>query len=380
MRMPNTHGKPLAAVTLLTLLTMACAPKPVTEDELALTSVESMVKEKGLYHPIEDQAAMSHFDELSKLAAKGQYEKLRFKVYALAPPQGDYKSHIKQRGTALNIEDGRFFYPDDNIEGELNLKQDETVRVVGVRNKQFELAYNRDSGSELFVDNQRFHDGKGVPVKQLKDDAFYVETADLYIKKKLTDEIGKTKLYAYRLRKYLDAIAKEGEEPEITASQIAVAYNTAVEGIAVIGPGGKAVVHMSPTGDVVGHEIIVRPITKAIAEITGANLLNPNKARDIVVSKIKERNIPMEKYILVRSEFGYLSLGRNSTQQVLAPYYAFFFEPKSEKVVGRTLLEIVPAVTDPKIAQLMEEDMQRESRRKQRILDKAGEPDQRKIR
>lgn len=159
---------------------------------------------------------------------------------------------------------------------------------------------------------------------------------------------------------------------------MAVAYNTAIDGVAVIGPGGKAVVHMSPAGEVVGHESIVRPVMKPIAQITGADLLEPRKARAMVEDRIKERDIPMGEYVLSRSEFGYFHLGRNSIQRVLAPYYAFVFEPKNEKIIGRNIVEIVPAVTDPKIARLIDEDMQREKQRKQRILDKAGEPDQRK--
>lgn len=367
-----------SGILIFSVLTTACTPSSVTDSKVALTSVDKMLKLEGDFKPLNGMAALTHFKELNKFVSEQQHKKIPVTIYALQTSQKKPQSYVQQRATELELTYVHNFYPSDNIKDVLTESQNAAVRVVGVRNKKFELSYNLDSGSELLVNNELFHNGNGVPIKQLKPDEFYFETANRYIRKALLNTLAGTKLYPYKIRKFMDAAGKEGDEPEITVSQIAVAYNTVVDGISVIGPGGKAVVHMTPEGEVVGHETIVRPALLAIAKITGADLVEPQNAISIMYSRLNERDISVDDYMLSRSEFGYLSMGRNSSQLILAPYYAFILEPKNEKVVGRKIVEIVPAVKNKKIAQLMEEDMQRDIQRKQIIIDKAGKPDQRK--
>ena len=71
----------------------------------------------------------------------------------------------------------------------------------------------------------------------------------------------------------------------------------------------------------------------------------------------------MNKYKLFRSEFGYYYRGKNSIQNVIAPHYAFFFEPVDGRFDTR-IYHIVSAVKG-EASQIVSDDQNLELERKQ---------------
>jgi hypothetical protein len=67
---------------------------------------------------------------------------------------------------------------------------------------------------------------------------------------------------------------------------------------------------------------------------------------------------------LLREELGYMLKGRNSAQSVAAPHYAFIYEP-APGITSKRLVEVVPAVTDPALLALLDEDDKKERSRKE---------------
>jgi len=66
---------------------------------------------------------------------------------------------------------------------------------------------------------------------------------------------------------------------------------------------------------------------------------------------------------VIGEEFGYLSRGRDSQAQLLAPYYAYVFEP--EPGIGeKKVVELVAAIRSGPLASLVEADEATEVRRK----------------
>jgi hypothetical protein len=382
MNTPSRIQHRLALVPLLALMT-ACGAPPPPQPEVALTSVEEIQKEAGQGTPIGDKAAARHYEELDTIFGKGLQNQLRFRLYRLKEPQRDFAAYLQQRADILQIGEARLFYPDDEIETPLSPESSVNVPTVGLWNDRVELSYNLDNGSELFVDNERFHGGKGVPAGKIGSDTFYFDLAKSYLGKILQADLRDVMLYPYKLRRYMDAISEELEkggtsETIATVSQIGVSYNSALDGIAVIGPGGKAVVHMDPEGEVVGHEILLRAIAEPVADITGNQLVAPQAALQATRKNIAGRGIKLDDYRLARSEFGYLRYGRNNLQGLVAPHFAFMFEPANDGIIGRKIVEILPAIAEPELASLIAKDAERDQVRKQAILDRAGEPDPRK--
>jgi hypothetical protein len=380
--MNKCNKQRILAITALLILyvTSGCTPRVVTGNNRSYLGVDEMMAKSGGYTALKDEPAKIHFEQLSKLFADNRQKELHLNVYALAAPPADPEKYLEQRAEDLEIREGRAFYPDSNIEPALRSEQPGMTQAVGLRNKEYELSVNLQSGSEMFVSSERFHNGAGISPDKLQPEPFYFQRANEYIGKRLTTVIGGVRLYPYKVRKYMDANAKEGGKPTVTVSQVAVAYNTTIDGFAVIGAGDKAVVHMSPEGGILAHESTILPIDRAIARIGGEDLIDPRKAITITETRLKERGIKLDEYTLTRSEFGYYRVGRNGIQRVLAPYYAFVYEPINEKVIGRKIFEIVPAINDPKIAQLVEQDRQLDQQRKARITELAGRPDERPTR
>lgn len=371
--------KHIFLAVLSSALVAGCAPGGITEPgQVQISRVEQILAEGDEYRALEDEPAARHFKQLSRIFADKRQQELQFNIYALAAAPSEPQAYLKQRATQLGMKAYRPLYPDDNLDPGLSTAQARAARVIGLRDVEYELALNLDNGSELFVDRERFHNGIGVAEEKLKPQAFYLKQAKAHIDSRVLPRLEKSRLYPYKQRIYLDALAKEGNKPAITASQIAVAYNTAVDGLAVIGPGAKAVVHMSPEGRVVSHESTLRPLGRRIARIGGKDLLDPRTARSMSERQLLEKGIKPDSYTLSRSEFGYFRLGRNGIQEILAPYYAFVYEPKSEAIVGRRVFEIIAAVREPKLAALIDEDRQRDEQRKRRYIDAAGEPDTRR--
>ena len=382
MNTPSRIQRRLALAPLLALMA-ACGSPPPPQPEVALTPVEEIQKESGPGTPIGDKAAARHFEELDTIFGKDLQKQLRFRVYKLKEPERDFAAYLRQRADTLQVGEAKLFYPDDEIETPLTPESDVKVPTVGLWNDRVELSYNLDNGSELFVDNERFHDGKGLPPGKIESDAFYLKLARDYLEKTLVADLKESLLYPYKLRRYMDAISEEQEkggtsDTVVTVSQIGVSYNSALDGIAVIGPGGKAVVHMDPEGEVVGHEILLRATAEPLAEISGDELVAPQTALQATRKKIAGRDIKLDNYKLARSEFGYLRHGRNNLQSLVAPHYAFIFEPADDKSIGRKIVEIVPAVAEPGMASLIAKDAGLDLLRKQLILESAGEPDPRK--
>lgn len=155
----------------------------------------------------------------------------------------------------------------------------------------------------------------------------------------------------------------EGAPSSVAAYQVAVAFNTTVDDLPIIGSGGKVAVHMSPDGEVISHESSVRAVSSLRAVVRGADLLPPDAAQRLVEKRIAERGVDLSNYTLTRSEFGYYRLGRSSVQTIDAPHYAFVYAPK-EGTVGKKLLETIPAVVAEDVLALVSADRAAEAARK----------------
>lgn len=350
-------------IPMLALLTTACTNPSVFE------TIDSVEKRLGDKLFIEDELATVNYRRLDNAFRKGDTNSIKLNVYQLEALAADPVKHVRDRATQFNIKSEQIFFPDgDNVtEKDLGSLPPE-VTGLGVIGEQYELAYNRINGAELLIDRKRFHAGKGIDPGKVSPDKFYVEHSGSYLKKNLAQNTADVRLYNYKIRHYMDALAKEGATPSITVSQVAVAYNTAVDGLAVIGPGSKISIHMSPAGEVVSHETTVRRTAKKIAELSAKDLLAPEEGRKTVEGRLRERGISLENYTLSRAEFGYYRRGRNSVQEVLAPYYAYFYMPKPDLQYARKLVEVVPAVSNNKVLAIISKDEQQELDRKKLLI------------
>lgn len=270
-------------------------------------------------------------------------------VYALEPV-GNAQARAQERARALGLERGA-------------LRTQEEGVVVAEEKR--ELRVNALSGTERFIDQARFHSGKGVAVLPLAESE-YVSRARAYMGKVLP-EVAARGLRTYRVRRYMN---EEGGPGGVRSGprvyQVAVAFHEVVEGLPVIGPGGKVAVHLTPEGEVISYESTVRAVGARLATLSEGALVAPEEARKQVEARLVARGVRLEDYRLARAELGYLRQGRNSVQSVLAPHYAYVYEPLSPEVLGKKLVEVVPAVVEPTVQAQLRQDEQAEAARQAR--------------
>ncbi|MEO8215065.1 MAG: hypothetical protein ABI560_17835, partial [Myxococcales bacterium] len=239
------------------------------------------------------------------------------------------------------------------------------AHVARVSSGAWTLTVNEYSEGEEAVDPGRNHQGASVPEAALKSDQQFVAAAQAYAHKVLPDTALSASLYPYKVRKYFNAHSSGGTEVVDGVYQVAVAFNTTIDDLPVIGPGGKIAIEMVPSDmSVVRHETGLRRARAVVHLIRGdVDLVSPDDAEKKVNARLDGRGIDRSKFHVYRREFGYFAYGRKSIQTVLVPHYAFFFEPLPG-TISKVLVEVEPATTDKAVLEAIAADRDAEVKRK----------------
>lgn len=200
----------------------------------------------------------------------------------------------------------------------------------------------------------------------------YVSRALDFVGKVFPGILKKNGLYAYKYWRYVNEFGKFFDRKMTkTVYQTAVALNSSIDGVPVIGSGCKVAVHMSVDGEIVGYEDTTRQTGAVRATVKGTEMLSPERAKAVAERRLESRGIDLAHFDLIREEFGYYCKSRNSVQSVISPYYAYFFQPKT-KHGSKVLLELVPASTNLKIKKMIAEDNALDAARKKYELRNKG--------
>ena len=187
-------------------------------------------------------------------------------------------------------------------------------------------------------------------------DAALMQSARNHAVGKLAAASAGKNMYSYKLSKYYNGSADKLTGARTNSVyQVAAVFNEMIGNVPVIGPGGKLVVHMNPTGKVVGHEATTRQTSKLVRALGADDLLTPDEALVKAEEGLKKRGLTLKDVTVKRSEFGYFRHNRNSLQKYLAPHYAFFFNVIADPD-SKVPVEIVQAVKTKDLAALIEAD------------------------
>jgi len=356
-------------VSLVALLMLACSTGPTQPEPPAITNglaanaaapalrrVNDLRTERGPTALLRDEPAAVNVDRLRQaFRSKTPVGKLGLGVYQLTPV-AEVAAAAVNRAATLGIAAAA---KPEVAAGELRPERPWAKVAVGPNM----LLLNGLSGDENFTNTDLFHRGPGSK-SSLSDDE-YLTRANAHAAKILANGSAVVfgKMFPYKLRRYMNAVATDGVEPDVDVYQVAVAYNDTIDDIPVIGSGGKVAVHMTVDGRVVGHEITVRGVRSKLAAFEWADLTDPEGAQQEIEERLKQRGIDLSQFNLTRTEFGYLRRGRNSIQEVVAPHYAFVYEPKPG-VMGKKIYETVPATTNSGLRKILADDENRDRARK----------------
>jgi hypothetical protein len=358
--------------SLFSLLVTACAgsddpstlretgdPIAAAAGSGAVRGVSSFRTERGPLVQLRDEPAAQAF---ASVAAVGSVAAPRLAIYQLAAvPRVEELARLRAGALAMAGAAVRRGSPDADAAG----FPSPVAPNVYARQGSRKLRVNAYSGAELFADDNRFHRSPGVATLPLAEPQ-YVDIAQQYVKRSGGLEsagVDPASLYTYKVRRYMDAGAAPDTQPVTTTYQVSVAFNQSIDDLPVVGAGSKFVVHLSPTGEVIGHEQNLRAVSRRLAALGSVDLVAPEAARKDVEHRLRARGINLDGYVATRSELGYLRLGRDSIQSVLAPHYFFVYEPRPG-VLGKKLVEFVPATRNPAHLALLADDDKLEQTRK----------------
>ncbi|WNG44033.1 hypothetical protein F0U60_07940 [Archangium minus] len=295
----------------------------------------------------EDTIAVQAYERVRQAHAARQAQSVRLAVYSLQPVD-DVVAQVDARARTVGLEMGAA----RKSGHELMVEAGHRVLSIDAR-----------SGTERYVDRSRFHSGRSVATLPLAR-ADYIARAREHVQRALP-EVATRNMRAYKFRQYVNESAgPNGERTGPQVYQVAVAFQEMVGDLPVIGSGGKVAVHLTPNGEIIAHESAARGVGRRLADLSGSEVLDPEVARRQAEERLAARGVRLENYRLVRAELGYLRHGRHSPQSVMAPHYAYLYEPLSPAVGGRKVVEVVPAVTNPEVLAQLRQDAQAEAQRK----------------
>ncbi|WP_394843354.1 hypothetical protein LZC95_40690 [Pendulispora brunnea] len=317
----------------------AVSPSALTPE---LQGISAFRARAGAQAFLRDEPATANFERVRAAFAQGRPVAGKLGIYELEPV-GDVAATLQRRAAELGIR------------GEVVKK----VNHSSIKDGVSEIRIGDRSGAERSLVTELFHQGPGTADSR-SDDEY------LAIANRRASAVGSTlplaDLYPYKIRRYKNAISEGEAEPEVSTYQVAVAFNQSIDDLPVIGSGGKLVIHMTTDGQPVGHEFVIRKVKSTVKELDGSALSDPDRARAEVEARLARSGIDMSKYRAVRSEFGYQRLGRDNTQNVLAPHYGFYYEALDG--VSKKLVEYIPALKDPSLRAIAERDTSENQARK----------------
>lgn len=335
------------------------APLLASQQDTRLASVAELVAARGVDSPLGDEPAEASFKKLRALETKGQRGSNLLHVYALSNVE-EASGHLVKRAATL----GMSLRDKSGKAVALALAQPERSRNKSILQgdldgRRWHLSVDSFSGSERMEDDDNYHRGFGA-IEQSEQPGLIAAAKKFAARADATAMSG---AHLYKVRKYKNAVAEGDNPPKEETYQLAVAFNTSIDGIPVIGSGGKVVAHVGKGAKPVAYETSVRAIGGKRTSVPVDSLISSDEAEARAWANLAAMGLSKSTHTLKSSQFGYYREGRNSIQATLAPTYAFFFDPIVDG--QKRKIEIIDAVTDAAVLETLKRERQQDQERKQ---------------
>jgi hypothetical protein len=197
---------------------------------------------------------------------------------------------------------------------------------MGYSGGRWQIELQRASGALLAVDVDHYGVDTGKPF-ELTDRRAQGLAAKFLEQSKLVP-LGSTRPLKVTHLRGADSDIK-GETLTERLLDAGVVFGRVVDGLPVTGPGGLAMVHLDPGGDVVG----LRSTWRALGKSAGTVRIKPI---DWAVAGLeKETDGLIGKVSVLKAQFGYFELGALDRQTVLEPVYAFVYAVHNEGIASK---------------------------------------------
>ena len=234
------------------------------------------------------------------------------RVYSLQAPKASARA-LKAHALGLGL---------DGAEFDLLSSSDRLAYIGG----RWQIEIRRASGALQAVDIDRYGIDPGTAF-ELSDRRAQTLATKFLDQSKLVVLDGARPLKVTHLRS-ADGDVEGGKITE-RVLDAGVVFGRTVDGLAVTGPGGVAMVHLNGAGAVVGVRSIWRGLGRAKATVKIQPL-------DWAVDGLRKATEKLLGEVsVVKAQFGYFEQGALDRQSVLEPVYAFVYVVRHEDVASK---------------------------------------------
>jgi hypothetical protein len=196
----------------------------------------------------------------------------------------------------------------------------------------FELGHHRESGAVVGRHRERYlrHDERAFELKDEESQSI----AERFLERSELIPGDSRLLRVTHLRTAGRAL--DGGEVQEHALDAGVVFGRTLERTPVDGPGGFAMVHIDPEGEVSGFRVVWRPVAETIGEV---GIRPPDEASRALEGLAKRVKGDVR---VTKSTFGYFEQGISERQRFLQPAYAMVYVIQDEEVAIKSAY-VVPA-------------------------------------
>ena len=313
-----------------------CDSAPVTPDLTDYSSTQSALKAAEF---VGDAPAARAYERIQESLEAGKL--IRMNIYRLSSSE-TIETLAAKRLPKAKLEEGQ--------------------TKVMANSDERACQWGKNSLYEECIHPELFNQKTSIAPQNIYPDGFYLDKA-----KKILDQdmdVVTTAHYQFLPYKRKLGIIKTASSDNLQAVtesvfEVAVGFTSELDGWPVIGPGGKGYIHMLPDGTPTAQKVYRKIPTDVVSTLTEKDIKTPDEA---LAEAVKNENIQIAHLKMVRKEFGYFYWGKNSIQNIIAPYYVFFFQP-ADGEFDTTTYYIVSAVKGD-AAKIVEQDYALEQARK----------------
>lgn len=340
------------------IITTSCDNNRSAENNTDILSLSMNPTSSGL---LQDSINTIMYSDIKSKHANKQAEKIGtygvFKIHKTKDKKGD----IFQKANKLGILGDKLWDGDGNELDPGKSYDASDKQWLVKRDSNNELMINNDSGYSIWIKHNKYFKSARKKQADIHEDVWYVEQAKKYIAKYKDIFPVYNEIYPYKIMRATTSHVENLVQSGAFVNQIDVAFNQLIDGVPILGNGGKYVVSMDTEGNLVGYQAHPIEIEKRIKDIKGEDTVDPTLAED--TTRKKFRNDKPE-YDIARSDFGYLVRGRNTSQDYLIPTYSYILRHISRDGSYPVNAETVDASNDIEIKYLAQLDQTSESIRK----------------
>lgn len=222
------------------------------------------------------------------------------------------------------------------------------------------LLVDHETGFVAYHDLLKTHKHPGI--KEIDRKAI-LSAAQSYFEEYLSEESLKAS-YFYRYWEYINSVASGDKQSDDLIYELAIALNYTIDGIPVVGSGGKNSVHLQPDGSLAAATFSFVRFVKD-PSLHPVSLYGKDEALQHVNSLLEQRERSLSDHVLSRKEFGYYFRTWKGKVKWVVPSYTFVLEPHTG-VQDKKLIFEFPASHDVQAIEAFKYDEEQYERRVER--------------